>query len=206
VPHKTTPERTAAIRSLRELRFTAAEIAQTLGMAHLTVSAVLKGHGMRRLPRLDGDEPDHRYERPMPGELVHIDVKKLASIGRPGHRVNGDRRTRVREIGWEFVHVCVDDCTRLAYVEVLGDERTATVCGFLERAIAWFAARGVTIQRLMTDNGPAYRSHRHRDLWRQLAIKHLFTAPYRPRTNGKVCVLGSRGRPVGRRGSPLLLV
>jgi transposase InsO family protein len=185
VPHKTPPERAAAIGSLRELRFTAAEIAETLGMAHSTVSAVLRRLGMGRLPRLDGDEPDNRYERPMPGELVHIDDKKLASIGRPGHRVNGDRRTRTRGIGWEFVHVCVDDCTRLAYVEVLDDERTPTVCGFLERAIAWFAARGVRIERVMTDNGPAYRSHRHAELCQQRTIKHLFTAPYRPRTNGK---------------------
>jgi len=185
VPSKTTAAREEAICSLRELRFTAAEIAETLGMAHSTVSAVLKRRGMGRLPRLGGDEPDNRYERPLPGELIHIDVKKLGRIGRPGHRVNGDRRTRSRGIGWEFVHVCVDDCTRLAYVEVLDDERSQSVCSFLERAISWFAARGVTVQRLMTDNGPGYRSFAHRDLCRQLAIKHLFTEPYRPRTNGK---------------------
>jgi transposase InsO family protein len=185
VPHKTTAAREDAIRSLRELRFTAAEIAETLGMAHSTVSAVLKRVGMGRLARLDAEQPDNRYERPMPGELIHVDVKKLGRIGRPGHRVTGDRRTRSRGIGWEFVHVCVDDCTRLAYVEVLDDERAPAVCGFLQRAIAWFAARGVIVQRLMTDNGPGYRSRQHRDLCRQLAIKHLFTEPYRPRTNGK---------------------
>ncbi|MEA2192280.1 MAG: hypothetical protein QOI73_2401 [Solirubrobacteraceae bacterium] len=179
VPNKTTAERENAIRSLRELRFTAAEIAETLGMAHSTVSAVLKRCGMGRLPRLDEGEPDNRYERAMPGELMYIDVKKLGRIGRPGHRVNGDRRTRSRGIGWEYVHVCVDDCTRLAYVEVLDDERTPTVCAFLQRAIAWFAACGVIVQRLMTDNGSAYRSHQHRDLCRQLQIKHLFTEPYR---------------------------
>jgi transposase InsO family protein len=185
VPNKTLPEREEAIRSLRELRFTAAEIAETLGMAHSTVSAVLKRYGMGRLPRLDGDQPDNRYERAMPGELIHIDVKKLGRIGRPGHRVNGDRRTRSRGIGWEYVHVCIDDCTRMAYVEVLDDERTPTVCAFLRRAIAWFAARGVIVQRLMTDNGSAYRSHQHRELCHHLQIKHLFTEPYRPRTNGK---------------------
>jgi transposase InsO family protein len=185
VPSKTAPEREAAIRSLRELRFTAAEIAETLGMAHSTVSAVLNRNGIGRLPRIDREEPENRYERPMPGELIHIDVKKLGRIGQPGHRVHGDRSQRSRGIGWEFVHVCVDDCTRLAYVEVLDDERTPTVCGFLRRAIAWFAARGVTVQRLMTDNGSAYRSHDHRDLCQRLKIKHLFTEPYRPRTNGK---------------------
>jgi len=185
VPAKTLPEREAAIRSLRELRFTAAEIAETLGMAHSTVSAVLARNGMGRLPRLEPDEPENRYERPLPGELIHIDVKKLGRIGRPGHRVHGDRRTRSRGIGWEFVHVCVDDCTRLAYVEVLGDERTSSVCDFLQRAIAWFGARGVLVQRLMTDNGSAYRSIAHRQLCHRLAIKHIFTEPYRPRTNGK---------------------
>jgi transposase InsO family protein len=185
VPAKTSPEREAAIGSLRELRFTAAEISETLGMAHSTVSAVLGRNGMGRLPRLDRNEPDNRYERPLPGELIHIDVKKLGRIGRPGHRVNNDRRTRSRGVGWEFVHVCVDDCTRLAYVEVLDDERTDTVCAFLRRAIGWFAARGVNVQRLMTDNGPGYRSIAHRELCRQLEIRHLFTEPYRPRTNGK---------------------
>jgi transposase InsO family protein len=185
VANKTTAEREDAIRSLRELRFTAAEIAETLGMAHSTVSAVLRRCGMGRLPRLGGVQPDNRYERAMPGELIHIDVKKLGRIGRPGHRVTGDRRLRSRGVGWEFVHVCVDDRTRLAYVEVLDDERALTVCGFLQRAVAWFAARGVIVQRLMTDNGNGYRSHQHRDLCRQLQIKHLFTEPYRPRTNGK---------------------
>lgn len=185
VPNKTSPQREEAIRSLRQLRFTAAEIAETLGMAHSTVSAVLKRLGMGRLPRLDPAEPENRYERPLPGELIHVDVKKLGRIGRPGHRVHGDRRTRSRGIGWEYVHVCIDDCTRMAYAEVLEDERAETVCGFLERAIAWMAARGITVQRLMTDNGNGYRSHQHRRLCHQLGIRHLFTEPYRPRTNGK---------------------
>jgi transposase InsO family protein len=187
VPHKTSPEREAAVVSLRELRFTAAEIAETLGMAHSTVSAVLKRHGRGRLPRIDADEPEHRYERPQPGELVHVDVKKLGRISGVGHRITGSRRKRnlARGAGWEFVHVCVDDCTRLAYVEVLDDERTPTVCGFLERAIRWFADRGVTVERVMTDNGPAYVSHAHAAACRRLGIRHLRTAPYRPRTNGK---------------------
>jgi transposase InsO family protein len=185
IPHKTSPERERAILALRDLRFTAAEIAEALGMAHSTVSAVLKRLGRGRLPRIS--EPDNRYERARPGELVHVDVKKLGRIEAPGHRVTGRHagHYRSRGAGWEYVHVCVDDCTRMAYVEVLDDERTPTVCAFLQRAIAWFAARGVIVQRLMTDNGSAYRSHQHRDLCRQLAITHLFTEPYRPRTNGK---------------------
>jgi transposase InsO family protein len=154
-------------------------------MSERTVRAVLARNGLSRLPRVDADEPANRYERPMPGELIHIDVKKLGKIGRAGHRINGDRRTRTRGIGWEFVHVCVDDCTRLAYVEVLSDERRDTVVGFLGRAVAHFAAHGIDVQRLMTDNGSAYRSHAHAAACRALGIRHLFTQPYRPRTNGK---------------------
>ena len=154
-------------------------------MPERTVRAVLARNGLARLPRPDADEPANRYERPAPGELIHIDVKKLGRIGRAGHRVNGDRRTRSRGIGWEFVHVAVDDCTRLAYVEVLDDERTDSVIGFVRRAVAFFNAHGIEVQRLMTDNGPAYRSHAHSAVCRQLAIRHLFTQPYRPKTNGK---------------------
>jgi transposase InsO family protein len=187
-PHKTPADREAAVVSLRELRFTAAEIAEVLGMPQSTVSAVLKRHNRGRLPRLDADEPERRYERALPGELVHIDVKKLGRISGVGHRITGSRRKgggHARGAGWEFVHVCVDDCTRLAYVEALDDERTPTVVGFLERAIAWFARRGVRVQRVMTDNGSAYRSCAHRDACRRLGIRHLRTEPYRPRTNGK---------------------
>ena len=188
VPARTAPERVEAILALRELRFTAAEIAESLGMAHSTVSAVLKRHGKGRLPRPDGDQPDNRYERARPGELVHIDVKKLGRIAGVGHRITGQRRVgggHARGPGWEFVHVCVDDCTRLAYVEVLISERTDAVCGFLERAVEWFAGHGIRVERVMTDNGPGYRSIAHAALCRQLGLRHLFTEPYRPRTNGK---------------------
>lgn len=154
-------------------------------MPERTVRAVLARNGLSKLPRIDADEPPNRYERPAPGELIHIDVKKLGRIGREGHRVHGDRRTRTRGIGWEFVHVAIDDCTRLAYVEVLDDERTDSVVGFFARAVAFFNEHGITVQRLMTDNGPAYRSHAHAAVCRQLAIRHLFTQPYRPKTNGK---------------------
>jgi len=154
-------------------------------MSERTVRAVLARHGMAKLPALDAHEPKNRYERPMPGELVHIDVKKLGRIEREGHRIHGDRTQRSRGAGWEFVHVCVDDCTRLAYVEVLDDERADTVCGFLERAVAWLRDHGIHVQRLMTDNGNGYRSYAHAAVCRRLGIRHRFTQPYRPKTNGK---------------------
>jgi transposase InsO family protein len=185
IPHKTPADVEEAVCALRELRFSATRIAEALGMSDRTVRAVLARNGLSRLPRLDASEPANRYERPAPGDLIHIDVKKLGRIGRPGHRVNGDRTTRTRGIGWEFVHVCVDDCTRLAYVEVLESERTDDVVAFLARAVAFFNTHGIEVQRLMTDNGPAYRSIAHAALCRQLGIRHLFTRPYRPRTNGK---------------------
>ena len=187
VPNRTAPERVEAILALRELRFTAAEIAETLGMAHSTASAVLKRHGKGRLPRPDADQPENRYERARPGELVHVDVKKLGKVAGVGHRVTGHRAKagKTRGGGWEFVHVCVDDCTRLAYAEALEDERADTVCGFLERAIGWFASHGIRVERVMTDNGNGYRSHAHATVCRRLGLKHLLTEPDRPRTNGK---------------------
>jgi transposase InsO family protein len=187
-PSRTAPERVEAILALRQLRFTAAEIAETLGMAHSTVSAVLKRHGKGRLPRPDADEPERRYERAMPGELVHIDVKKLGKVAGVGHRITGQRRKgggSARGQGWEFVHVCIDDCTRLAYAEALDDERAETVCAFLERAVGWFAGHGIRVERVMTDNGNGYRSRAHAGVCRRLGLRHLRTEPYRPRTNGK---------------------
>jgi transposase InsO family protein len=186
IPARTTPEIEEAICALRELRFSGARIATALGIPERTVRAVLARCGLSRLTALTPGEAANRYERPVPGELIHIDVKKLGRIERPGHRIHGDRRTRARGAGWEFLNVCVDDCTRLAYAEVLQDERTPSVVAFLERAITHFHARGITTQRLMTDNGPAYRSRLHADACRHLGIRHIFTRPYRPRTNGKV--------------------
>ena len=185
VPGRTPAEREQLIVLLRELRFTSPEIAETLGMPLSTVGAVLSRHGLGKLPRLQPDEPANSYERPRPGELVHIDVKKLGRIGRPGHRVNGDRRTRTRGIGWEFVHVAVDDATRLAYVEVLADEKATTAVGFLRRAITFFRRYGIRVERVLTDNGPCYRAIVHALACKSLGIRHLRTRPYRPRTNGK---------------------
>ncbi len=169
-PGRVGPEREAVIAELRgQVRMNAVQIAEALAMSERTVRAVVSRLGLSKLPPLEQPEPPNRYERPMPGELIHIDVKKL---GRPGHRVNGDRSTRSRGIGWEFVHVCVDDCTRLAYVEVLDDERKETVTTFLRRAVAWFAAEGVIVERLMTDNGSGYRSKLHRKACQALDIRH----------------------------------
>jgi|SRR5215207_1509842 len=187
VPNRTPEDRVEAIAVLRRLRLTGAEIAFCLGMAISTVGVVLERIGLGKLSRLEPPEPPNRYERKRPGELLHIDVKKLGRIERPGHRVMGRKpgHFRSRGAGWEFVHVCVDDATRLAYVEVLPDEKARTAVGFLRRALRFYAAHGVTVERLMTDNGSAYRSTVHAIACRGLKIRHIRTRPYRPRTNGK---------------------
>lgn len=185
VPQRTPEERVQLIASLRRERLTAWQIAEQLGMPVSTVSTILSRIGLGRLSRLEPPEPANRYQRERPGELLHIDVKKLGRIGRPGHRVNGDRRTRTRGIGWEYVHVCVDDATRFAYVEVLDDEKAVTAVGFLRRAVAFYAERGITVESVMTDNGSAYVSIVHALACRTLGLRHLRTRPYRPRTNGK---------------------
>jgi transposase InsO family protein len=195
-PTRLPADRLEAIEALRRLRMTAAEIAEVLGMALSTVSRWLRRIGLGRRSALAPPEPPNRYERKRPGELIHVDVKKLGRIGvrGAGHRVTGDRRGQVkvtvdgasrRVTGWEFVHFCVDDATRLAYVEVLDDEKAATAVGFLRRAVAWLASMGVTVERVLSDNGSCYRSRLHAEVCRELGIRHLRTRPYRPRTNGK---------------------
>ena len=188
-----TDERTIeVIAALRRLRMTGAEIAECLGMAASTVSGILTRIGMGRLGRL-GLEPAQRYERARPGELLHIDVKKLGRIARAGYTVLGGRAARATkgyhrkssQLGWEYVHIAIDDATRLAYVEVLSDEKATTAIAFLRRAVAHYKAHGITIERLITDNGSAYRSKVHAIACRLLGIRHLRTRPYRPQTNGK---------------------
>jgi transposase InsO family protein len=169
---------------------TGAEISEILGMPLATVHAVLKRVGLGRLSRLDPAEPANRYQRRWPGELLHIDVKKLARIDGVGHAMTGTRkgqkrRKGARRVGYEYVHVCVDDATRLAYVEVLANEQATTAIGFLQRCLAFFAARGVRVERVMTDNGSAYRSMIWAIACRALGLRHLRTRPRRPRTNGK---------------------
>jgi transposase InsO family protein len=182
-----TPARVVAvIERLRRLRKTSPVIAAALGMAVSTVCAVLNRLGLNRLSRLEPPEPANRYCRRHPGELVHLDVKKLGRFSVPGKRVRGQgpgRRTR--GAGWEAVHVAVDDTSRLAYVEVLPDETTVTTVGFLHRAVAWFATQGVLVKELLTDNGSPYRSILWADYCTRHGLTHLRTKPYRPRTNGK---------------------
>jgi transposase InsO family protein len=192
--HNRTDERLVELlMSLRRLRFTAPELADLLGMPVSTISGILKRVGMGRLGRL-GLEPAVRYERERPGELLHIDVKKLGRIGPAGagHRMAGSRRHKAnagpddrRTAGWEFVHVAIDDATRLAYVEVLTDEKAVTAVAFLRRATEFYASHGIQIQRLITDNGSRYISTVHAIACRMLGIRHLRTRPYRPQTNGK---------------------
>jgi transposase InsO family protein len=187
VPGRTPPETETLIEELRRLRWTSTRIAAELDLATSTVCAVLRRQGLHRLCRLEPPEPPNRYCRRHPGELIHIDIKKLGRFDRPGlpaHRRRGGYRATYRA-GWDYVHVAVDDTSRLAYVEILDDETGATCAGFLRRAIAWFATRGVTVRRIMTDNGPGYRSKIHANAVAELQIKHLRTRPYRPRTNGK---------------------
>jgi transposase InsO family protein/transposase-like protein len=186
IPNRTPEDRLEAIAALRRVRMTAAEIAECLGMALSTVSAVLDRIGLGKLSRLEPPEPPNRYERAKPGELIHIDVKKLGRIEKgAGHRVTGKRTRQAKGVGWERVHVCVDDATRLAYVEVLPDEKARTAIGFLKRAVAFYAAHGIEVERVMTDNGPAYVSIAHAIACRALKIRHIRTRPFRPRTNGK---------------------
>jgi transposase InsO family protein/transposase-like protein len=196
-PLLTPAERVEAIAALRRLRFTGPEIAETLNMALSTVSQILARIGMGKLGRL-GMEPAQRYEWARPGELIHIDIKKLGRIqGGAGKRVRQTKRQHYRRsftdqagkrrntVGWDYVHIAIDDCTRLAYAEVLADEKAVTVIGFLRRAVAFYARHGITVQRLLTDNGSGYRSKVHAIACRTLGIRHLRTRPYRPQTNGK---------------------
>jgi transposase InsO family protein len=197
VANRTPDDRIEAIVALRSVRFTAAEIAELLAMAHSTVSAILRRRGLGRLTRI-GLEPAQRYERSRPGELVHVDVKRLGRIqGGAGKRVRGGLRKhwnparidaegrRRLTVGWEFVHVAIDDHSRLAYAEVLPDEKAQTAIGFLRRASAFFGRYGIRVERLLTDNGSAYVSAMHALACRKLGIRHLRTQPYRPQTNGK---------------------
>ena len=196
VANRTDEQTVQAIAALRRLRFTAAEIAEVLDRPLSTVSGILTRIGMGKLGRL-GPEPAARYERQSAGELIHIDVKKLGRIqGGAGKRVTGRRRNgspRRRDrsgvdrclIGWDYVHIAIDDATRLAYAEVLSDEKAATAIGFLRRAIAFYESHGMTVCELLTDNGSPYRSTVHAIACRAIGIRHLRTRPYRPQTNGK---------------------
>jgi transposase InsO family protein len=195
VANRTEESTLQAIAALRRLRFTGAEISELLDRPLSTVSGILTRIGMGKLGRL-GLEPAQRYERERPGELIHIDVKKLGRIqggagkrmtGRPHYtpRLTDKAGTRRGTAGWDYVHIAIDDCTRLAYAEVLSDEKASTAIAFLARAVAFYRRHGMTVERLLTDNGSPYRATIHALACKALGIRHLRTRPRRPQTNGK---------------------
>jgi len=180
-------ERIAEIERWRRQRLSGPQIARQLAMPRSTVGVVLRRLGLGRLGSLDPKPPAVRYQRQRPGELIHIDTKKLGRIDGVGHRITGHHTGMVRNrgIGWDVLHVCIDDASRLAYTEILPDEKKESAIVFLDRALAWFARHGVTVERLMTDNGSAYRSHAFRQHLGRVGLGHIRTRPYTPRTNGK---------------------
>ena len=169
----------------RRRRWSSVRIAQHYQLPVSTVVTIQRRLGLNRLSRLEPRQPVVRYEKRRPGALVHLDIKKLGKIGRVGHRIHGDRTTRVRRIGWEYVHVAIDDCTRLAYSEVLAGEDGPTTAGFVTRAVAWFRAHGIRVRAIMSDNGKCYLSHAVQSVLTTLRLRHQRTRPYRPQTNGK---------------------
>ena len=185
IPNRTSDVLVRKIDKLRRQRLPAFQIARLLSMARSTVAAVLRRLGLSRLKVLEPKEPANRYERARPGELLHVDIKKLGRFKEIGKRIRGDHITRSAGAGWEFVHVCIDDYSRVAYVEVMADEKARSATAFLRRAVAWFAKLGVRTERVLSDNGSCYVSGDFKDCCAELGIKHKRTRPYRPRTNGK---------------------
>jgi transposase InsO family protein len=183
----TPPETLARIEALRRQRWTGAQIARETGVSKATVSRVLRRLGLNRLKRLEPAAPVRRYERACPGELLHLDIKKLGKFNRTGHRITGDRtgQRRSRGVGWEYVHIAIDDASRIAYAEIKKDERKASAVAFLKAAVAYYAKLGVSVQRVMTDNGSCYNSRAFARACTRLRMKHIRTKPYTPKTNGK---------------------
>jgi transposase InsO family protein len=186
-PRRTPAEQIDRVRTLRHERLSGPAIARALGMARSTVGAILRRLGLGKLKALDPKPPVVRYEKAAPGELIHIDIKSLGKIDGVGHRITGyqARQHRARGIGLEHLHVAIDDASRLAYTEILPSLGQDDATGFLERALAWYGRLGVKVQRVMTDNGSAYRSKRFAKALREAAVRHIRTRPYTPRTNGK---------------------
>ncbi len=185
-PQASPPGVVLRIKVLRQQRWTCGEIAVQVAVSRATVARIVRRCGWARLHVLELPPTSRRYERAYPGELVHLDTKKLGRIVRPGHRLTGDRRDTVDGAGWEFGHMAVDDASRIALGEVLPDERGGTAAGFLERTVRGLRRLGVRVGAVMTDNGAGYRSRRFRATCQRLRLRHLFTRPYTPRTNGKV--------------------
>jgi transposase InsO family protein len=190
-PRQTPSATCAAVEALRRQRYPGKQIAAELGISPATVSRVLRRLGLNKLSALEPAEPVRRYERAHPGEMIHIDIKKLGRIDGIGHRITGDRRGqstrrgRGQGLGWEYVHVAIDDASRIAFALVMPDETKQSAIAFLEAALAYYASLGVTVARVMTDNGGCYRAAAFRDACRRLALKHVRTKPYTPKTNGK---------------------
>ena len=186
--HRPTPAAVVErVEALRRERWTGKQIPAEAGVSPATVSRILRRLGLNRIAALEQAEPVRRYEREHPGELIHIDIKKLGRFDRIGHRITGERtgQSRSRGIGWEFVHVCIDDASRLAFSRILPDERKESAVAFLKAAVAYYRSLGVTVARVMTDNGSCYRSRAFRDACRDLGLRHIRTRPYTPKTNGK---------------------
>ena len=176
----------ARIEALRRQRWIGAQIAAETGVSPSTVSRVLRRLGLNRLKDLEPQAPVRRYERQNPGELIHIDIKKLGRFERIGHRITGDRQQGTsRGAGWEFVHVCIDDASRVAFSQIMPDERKESAVAFLDAALAYYKSLGITVQRVMTDNGSCYRSQAFRKTCLRHGLKHIRTRPYSPKTNGK---------------------
>ena len=186
--HQPTPQPIVEqVEALRRQRWTGKQIAAETGVSPATVSRILKRLGLNRIQALEPAEPVRRYEREQPGELIHIDIKKLGRFERVGHRITGDRKgqSNSRGVGWEFVHVCIDDASRVAFSQILPDEKKASAVAFLKAAVAYYASLGVRVARVMTDNGSCYKAFDFRGACRDLGLKHIRTKPYTPKTNGK---------------------
>lgn len=186
-PSQTSPATCAVIEALRRQRHTGKQISAEVQVSPATVSRVLRRLGLNRIRDLEPAEPVRRYERAAPGEIIHIDIKKLGRFDKIGHRITGDRtgQSNSRGVGWEFVHVCIDDNSRVAFSQIKPDEKATSAVPFLKAAVAYYKSLGVTVARVMTDNGSCYKSFDFRDACRDLGIKHIRTRPYTPKTNGK---------------------
>ena len=187
LPSQTAPATCALVEALRRQRHTGKQIAVEVGVSPATVNRILRRLGLNRMRDLEPAEPVRRYERENPGEIIHIDIKKLGRFDRIGHRITGDRtgQSNGRGVGWEFVHVCIDDHSRVAFSQILPDEKAESAVSFLKAAVAYYKSLGVTVTRVMTDNGSCYKAFAFRDACRDLGIKHIRTKPYTPKTNGK---------------------
>jgi transposase InsO family protein len=173
------------VEALRRQRWTGKQIAAEVGVSPATVSRILRRLGLNRLAALEPAEPVRRYEREHPGELIHIDIKKLSRFELVGHRITGDRQNKSRGAGWEYVHVCIDDASRVAFSQILADQKKESAIAFLKAAVTYYASLGVTVARVMTDNGSCYRARAFARACRDLGLKHIRTKPYTPKTNGK---------------------